>query len=178
MGSRFVKAMVAAAGLSLVAFGAQAQESSENQVAAISDWSVFEHKDGDKRECWAVSTAKESVNTKNGNIVAVNRGDVLLMVSFLPHRDVAGQVGFTGGYPYSSGSSVSVDIDGKSFVLITEDDWAWPASSGDDAEIVAAMKRGKSAVLTGLSARGTTTKDTISLVGFTAAVEDASKRCQ
>lgn len=178
MGSRFVKALVAAAGLSLMAFGAQAQESSNNQVAAITDWSVFEHKEGDKQECWAVSTAKESVNTRGGQVVAVNRGDILLMVSYLPHVKVAGQVGFTGGYPFASGSSVSVEIDGKSYVLITEGEWAWPASEGDDAEIIAAMKRGKNAVLTAQSSRGTKTKDTFSLLGFTAAVEDAGKRCK
>ncbi|MGR3712034.1 MAG: invasion associated locus B family protein [Shimia sp.] len=178
MGSRFVKALVAAAGLSLTAFAVQAQETSENQVAAMTDWSVFEHKEGDKHECWAVSTAKESVNTRGGQVVAVKRGDILLMVSYLPHAKVAGQVGFTGGYPFASGSSVGLDIDGNSFVLITDGEWGWPASEGDDAAIIAAMKRGSSAVFTAQSSRGTKTKDSMSLLGFTAAVEDAKKRCQ
>ena len=39
------------------------------------------------------------------------------------------------------------------------------------------MKRGAEAVLTARSARGTQTKDTFSLLGFTAAIEDADKRC-
>ena len=39
------------------------------------------------------------------------------------------------------------------------------------------MKRGADAVLTARSSRGTITKDTFSLLGFTAAVEDAQKRC-
>ncbi|MEL6597855.1 MAG: invasion associated locus B family protein, partial [Pseudomonadota bacterium] len=43
--------------------------------------------------------------------------------------------------------------------------------------LVAAMKRGAEAVVTGRSGRGTTTKDTFSLLGFTAAVEDAEARC-
>ncbi|PSL16574.1 invasion associated locus B family protein [Shimia abyssi] len=177
MGSRFVSAILAA-GLSLGAYGAMAQSVSENQVAAMTDWSVFEHTEGDKRECWAVSTAKETVNTKEGRVVAVNRGDILLMVSYLPHMKVAGQIGFTGGYPFASGSNVSVDVDGNSFVLITEGEWAWPASSGDDASIIAAMKRGASAKLSARSSRGTRTEDTFSLLGFTAAVEDAQKRCK
>jgi len=33
-------------------------------------------------------------------------------------------------------------------------------------------------VLTARSSRGTTTKDTFSLLGYTAAVEEAEKRCQ
>ncbi|MGR3635608.1 MAG: invasion associated locus B family protein [Shimia sp.] len=178
MGSRLVKALVAATGLSLFGVAGQAQESSDNQVAAMTDWSVFEHKDSDKRECWAVSTAKESVNTRSGQVVAVKRSDILLMVSYLPHLSVTGQVGFTGGYPFASGSPVNVDIDGKTFSLITEGEWAWPASEGDDAAIVAAMKRGQSAVFSAQSSRGTKTKDSFSLTGFTAAVEDAGKRCQ
>jgi hypothetical protein len=39
------------------------------------------------------------------------------------------------------------------------------------------MKRGENAIVTGISSRGTTTEDKFSLLGFTAAVEDAEKRC-
>ena len=55
-------------------------------------------------------------------------------------------------------------------------EWAWPASTADDTRIIAAMKRGAEAVLTARSSRGTQTKDTFSLLGFTAAVEEAEKR--
>ena len=44
-------------------------------------------------------------------------------------------------------------------------------------EIVTAMKRGASAVLTARSSRGTQTKDTFSLLGATAMIEDAEARC-
>ncbi len=47
----------------------------------------------------------------------------------------------------------------------------------DDAKIVTALKRGTNAILSARSGRGTLTKDTFSLSGFTAAVEDAEKRC-
>jgi len=42
---------------------------------------------------------------------------------------------------------------------------------------VTAMKRGSEAVLTARSARGTKTQDTFSLLGFTAALDEAAKRC-
>ncbi len=54
---------------------------------------------------------------------------------------------------------------------------AWSASDADDAKIVTAMKRGTDAKLTAFSSRGTKTEDTFSLFGFTAAVEEAEKRC-
>ncbi len=168
--------VLAGALAALVAFPISAQETSTNQVAAKTDWSVFEDKS--PRECWAVSSPKETVNTKDGRVVAVNRSEILLMAFFRPDAGVAGQITFTGGYPFASGSTVNITVDGNSFELFTEGEWAWPASSSDDAKILAAMKRGAEAVLSARSGRGTNTKDTFSLSGFTAAVEDAEKRCK
>ena len=162
--------------MGLAAAPVSAQETSTNQVAAKTDWSVFEDKS--PRECWAVSSPKETVNTKGGRVVAVKRSDILLMAFFRPEAGVSGQITFTGGYPFASGSTVNITIDGNSFELFTEGEWAWPASPSDDAKILASLKRGSEAVLSAHSGRGTNTKDTFSLSGFTAAVEDAEKRCK
>ncbi|MEO9632676.1 MAG: invasion associated locus B family protein [Sulfitobacter sp.] len=161
--------------LALVASGAVAQEQSTNRVAAKTDWSVFV--EDNPTECWGVSTPKEVVNTRDGRVVAVNRGQTLLMVFYRPSAEAKGQVAFTGGYPFASGSTVNMNISGNEFELFTEGEWAWPATTADDAKIIAAMKRGADATLTARSSRGTQTKDTFSLLGFTAAVEDAAKRC-
>ena len=159
----------------LLATGATAQEQSTNRVAAKTDWSVFV--EDNPTECWSVSTPKETVNSRDGRVVAVNRGQTLLMVFYRPSAGAKGQVAFTGGYPFASGSTVTMDISGNNFELFTEGEWAWPATTEDDARIITAMKRGANAVLSGQSGRGTATKDTFSLLGFTAAVEDAAKRC-
>lgn len=155
--------------------GASAQEQSSNRVAVKTDWNVFA--EDDPKECWSVSMPKEVVNTRDGNVVAATRGQILLMVFYRPSAGATGQVAFTGGYPFASGSSVTLNIGGTDFELFTEGEWAWPTSPEEDGKIVTAMKRGASAVVTGLSSRGTTTKDTFSLLGFTAAVEDAEARC-
>lgn len=164
-----------AAALACAAGNSLAQEVSNNQVAAKTDWSVFV--ENDPKECWSVSTPTETVNTRDGRVVAANRGEILLMVFYRPEAGANGQVAFTGGYPFRDGSQVSVEISGTAYSLFTDGDWAWPASPADDAKLVAAMKRGSSAVVTGVSSRGTRTKDTFSLLGFTAATEDAEKRC-
>jgi hypothetical protein len=91
---------------------------------------------------------------------------------------VQGQVTFTGGYPFAPGSTVNMRVGDEGYELFTEGEWAWPASAEDDAKILAAMKRGVDAVLTARSARGTQTKDTFSLLGYTAAVDEAEKRCK
>ena len=159
----------------VVANGAQAQEQSTNRVAAKTDWSVFV--EDNPTECWGVSTPKETVNSRDGRVVAVNRGQTLLMVFYRPSAGAKGQVAFTGGYPFADGSTVKIDISGNSFELFTEGEWAWPLTTDDDAQIIAAMKRGANAIVSGVSGRGTNTKDTFSLLGFTAAVDDAAKRC-
>lgn len=163
-----------------VASSVQAQDSSTNRVSAETDWSVFV--EADPKACWAVSTKTESVNTRDGRVVAVRRGEILLFVTYMPDRGVDGQVSFTGGYPFAPGSQVTVDIGSEKFVLNTDSntnpEMAWAPSAEDDAKLIAAMKRGSDAVISARSARGTTTKDTFSLLGFTAAAEEAQKRCE
>lgn len=174
MGSRFAY-LFAGAVLALAATGASAQEQKTTCTDAKTDWSICV--DDQPKECWAVSKPKETVNTRDGRVVAVRRGDILMFVFYRPGAGVNGQVTFTGGYPFANGSTVNLNIDGTEFELFTEGEWAWPASPQDDAKIITAMKRGASAILTARSSRGTQTKDTFSLLGFTAAVEDAGKRC-
>jgi hypothetical protein len=172
--AKFARGLCAAAVI-LSAGPVLAQEST-NRVAAETDWSVFV--ENNPKECWSVSKPKESVNTKQGRVVSVNRGDILLFVSYRPAADVAGEVSFTGGYPFQSGSTVALTIGDASFQLFTDGEWAWSKDSADDEKIIAAMKGGADAVLVGMSSRGTRTEDKFSLYGFTAAVEDAAKRCK
>jgi hypothetical protein len=167
-------AMIGAAATLALAGSTNAQESN-NRVAANTDWSVFV--EDDPKECWGVSAPKETVNTRDGNAVTVRRGDILMFVFYRPGASVQGQVAFTGGYPFASGSTASLDISGTTFQLFTEGEWAWPATPEDDQRIVAAMKRGSSAVIQARSGRGTVTNDSFSLLGFTAAVEEAARRC-
>ena len=175
MGLKLVRVIagLCMAGMATTAIAQQA--TSTNRVAAKTDWSVFV--EDDPTECWSVSAPKETVNTRGGRVVSVRRSDILLFVFYRPNAEVKGQVTFTGGYPFASGSTVNLVVDGSEFELFTDGEWAWPATASDDAKIVTAMKRGTEAVLTARSERGTQTKDTFSLLGFTAAIEDAEKRC-
>lgn len=150
-------------------------EESSNRVAAETDWSVFV--EDDPTQCWVVSTPRETVNTRDGRVVSVRRGEILLFVSYWPADDRMGEVSFTGGYPFADGSTVQVEIGESTFELFTDGEMGWAASPQDDQRMITAMKRGTDAVLTARSSRGTQTQDTFSLFGFTAAVEDAEARC-
>ncbi len=157
-----------------LAQGAVAQESTNN-VAQLTDWSVFT--DGTPKECWGVSAPKESTAQKDGSPVQVSRSDILLFVTY---RDggSAGEVSFTGGYNFETGSTVAITIGDNKFDLFTDGEWAWPASPEADATLLAAMQNGTDAVLVARSQRGNETTDRFSLRGFTAANDEAKKQCQ
>lgn len=174
MKSHIIGALIGAS-LGMGASAAFAQSETEC-VSAKTDWSVCVWQQ--PKECWGVSKPKETVNTSGGKAVSVRRGDILMFVTFRPGTGAKGEVSFTGGYPFAPGSTVNVDINGKSFDLFSDGEWAWPASPTDDAGLLAAMKAGSSAIVTARSARGTQTKDTFSLSGFTAAMGEAEQRCK
>lgn len=157
----------------VAANGALAQESTNN-VAVKTDWNVFT--EASPRECWGVSVPKETLNTRDGQPTQVRRGDIQLFVTFRP--GTAAEISFTGGYPFAPGSTVGVDVDGTKFELFTDGEWAWTGGPQEDTALLAAMKRGTNAVLTARSGRGTQTRDTFSLRGFTAAVTEAEGRCK
>jgi hypothetical protein len=163
---------LSAAIITLMAQTAFAQET--NRVAANTDWSGFVG--ASPKECWAVSAPKETVNTKDGKAVAVRRGDIRLFVTFRPGKP--GEVSFMGGYPFAPGSTVDMNIGGKSFTLFTDGEGAWAGSPEEDAKIIAALKAGSDATLSGGSSRGTKTKDKFSLLGFTATIDEAGKQCK
>ena len=164
------------AGTLLAAAGVTAQQESTNRVAAETDWSVFVEED--PRACWSVSSPREWVASRGGNEVQVRRGDILLFVTYRPGDNVQGEISYTGGYPFRPDSTVSVEIADETFQLFTAGDWAWPANPEDDARLMAAMRAGAEAIVTGVSSRGTQTRDTFSLFGFTAATTEAERRCQ
>ena len=128
--------MLMTSGLPTVAL---AQEST-NRVATMTDWSVFAEES--PKECWGVSSPKETVNSRDGQPVSVRRGDILLFVTFRPGSG-GGEVSFSGGYPFAPGSTVKVNIDGQIYDLFSDGEWAWPATPEDDAALLAALKKGR-----------------------------------
>jgi Invasion associated locus B (IalB) protein len=164
--------------LALTWGGAVFAQSAE-RVAAHTDWAVFVA--GDPKECYIVSPPTTSVARRGGDTVEVNRGDIRLFVAFRPGEGVANEVSFTGGYPFKEGGTIKLEVGSESFNMGAgtgdASEWAWTAPE-DDANAVAALRRGSTATVTGVSSRGTTTVDTFSLMGFTAAVTDAEARCE
>lgn len=169
-----LRAMVAVAVMSTAGLNTAYAQESTNVVATEGDWTVFAA--SNPQECWAVSPPKSTLNTKDGKEVEVTRGDIRLYVAYRPGQN--GEVSFTGGYPFAPDSTVEVDIGGQKFNLFTEGESAWTGSPSEDAKLISSLRGGATAVITGRSSRGTTTKDSFSLSGITAATNTAQARCK
>ncbi len=165
--------------VSLVAslsLGSTAQ--AQKRVDVHKAWSVFEATNGGSKVCWIVSTPEKWTATRGGQEVKVNRGDIFLMVAVRPKDKVKNEVSFLAGYPFKGGSNVTVSVGSKNFNMFTDGENAWTPSGKDDDRITAAFRGGAKALIKGTSGRGTTTRDTFSLSGFTAAIKSARKRCK
>ena len=169
----FPMTVAAAAAAALIAGTAAAQ----SRVDAKRDWSIFEAGEGAQKVCWIVSKPKSSTAERGGQTVEVNRGDIYLMVSVRPADNVKNEVSYLAGYPFAEGSEVTVTVGSNNFTMFTDGENAWTSSQADDDRLAGAFRGGSDARVVGQSSRGTTTRDTFSLMGFTDALEAAQARC-
>ncbi|MTH62904.1 invasion associated locus B family protein [Paracoccus shanxieyensis] len=150
-------------------------QDSTNVIGSEGDWTAFSA--NSPKECWAVSAPKSTQNTdSSGNPREVTRGDIRLYVAY--RSGGAGEVSFSGGYPFAPDSAVDVNVGGQMFKMFTDGESAWTGSPAEDGKLVSALRAGSSVVITGRSARGTVTKDTFSLSGITAMTNQAQAACK
>lgn len=144
-----------------------------SQRAIFDDWAVFVDDAAPNKYCYAATLPKESTMSRNAR-----RGDVFLMISTFPSANVANELSVRVGYPIDQSKRPQLNIGGSRYGLISEGEEAWLENPEQDQEVVRAMKRGATAVVTATSERGTRTTDEFSLIGFTAAVNHVAGLCK
>ncbi len=107
------------------------------------------------------------------------RGDIYVVITHRPAEKSFDVVNFVAGYVYKRDAKVVVKI-GKTTIdkMFVDKDKAWAVSEKVDRELVEAMKKGERMIVTGESSKGTATKDTYSLSGFSAAYKAISAKCR
>ncbi len=136
------------------------------------DWHAYK-KDG---VCYMVSMAQKSEGKYK------KRGDVYLVVTHRPSQKSKNVVSFHAGYSFKKGAQITSTIiakaGNKTEKLFTEGEIGWFVDAKTDTSMVDYMtKKGISMIFTGTSARGTRTKDTVSLKGAFSAHRAISKSC-
>lgn len=136
------------------------------------DWDAFlERREKGEQTCYMISVPKDTA-PKN-----VNRGEIYVIVTHWPQAKIKSQINVVVGYPLKKDSEVTMLIDGKPYRMFTDGDRAWAYDAQQDVAMAAAMKKGNSVVVKGVSHRGTETTDRYSLSGFTAAHNAISQSC-
>lgn len=151
--------------------GVQAMEAPK-LLGKYGDWSAYTYKENGKNVCYMASTPKRDEGKYT------QRGDIYAVVTHRPGEKSFDVVNFVAGYTYKKGSKVEIKIGKETFNnIFTDADKAWTLTEKDDKALVAAMKRGERMIVKGVSSRGTQTKDTYSLSGFTRAYKVISAKC-
>ena len=135
-------------------------------------WFGESHKEGESLVCsmWSAPQKQEGKFTK--------RGAVFVFVTHRPAAKRVGEVFVETGYTFKNDSDVKVVIGRRRFVLLTSGSTAWALNDGDERKLVAAMRAGAEMLVTGTSSRGTETRDSYSLKGFSAAHKAISLACR
>ena len=172
--------------LVLIFISSNAVRSQEELRMSVSEkaWSVFYP--NDKKNCFIVSQSIKDEAFRNGEkLSSVNRDRGKLFVQKNPSSPAGFVASFSAGYPLKIGGKFVLKVDGtKKIVFLAspkpknseEKNWAW-TQVHDDKNLIEHLKVGNKAIMEAESHRGTITKDTFELAGFTKAIERLQKVC-
>lgn len=163
--------IIAMATLLAASTAGAAQAQSPTLINEFRDWGAYQLSTPNKI-CYIASYPQQKLPA------ARDHGEVVFMVSNRPAEGVKGEPMLQVGYPFKQDSTVSIDVDGKKFRMFTNNDGAWLENATQDANLVAAMRAGRTMEVSGTSSRGTNTKYVYSLSGVTAALNEIGKNCQ
>ncbi len=156
---------------SLIVLPAVAQAAKPKQLGKFGDWTSYVLSERGSKVCYMVS---KPISAK-GNYT--RRGEIFALITHRPSENTKDVFSYITGYTYKQGSDAAVTIDGKKFILFTQDDTAWAPDASADSQLAKAIQQGAKMVVTGTSSRGTLTTDTYSLKGSGSAYKAISSEC-
>jgi hypothetical protein len=165
-------ALVFAVGLSQVVRAAEKENAKEKLIEMFDDWGAQTFREGKKTGCSMWSQPIKDVGKYK------KRGAIYAYITHRPWEKRVNEVSFAAGYRFKKDSTVRVRIGGEKFKLFTNGETAWGHTAKDDNALIAAMRRGNTMVVFGISRRGTQTTDTYSLKGFSKAYNAINKACR
>jgi len=138
------------------------------------DWGAYTASPGGKKICFAIAKPTSSQTVPPNR----PRNPIYIFISTRPADKVANEVSIIIGYPFKPGSEASAQIGSTTFALYTQQDGAWIKNAAEEAQMVDAMRSGDTAVVKGVSAKGTQTTDTFTLKGIAQALDRTAQECK
>jgi len=137
-------------------------------------WGAYTASPGGKKVCFVLAKPTGSeTNPPNRP-----RNPVYMFISTRPADKVTNEVSLVVGYPFKAGTEATAQVGGTSFALYTQQDGAWIKNATEEAKMVDAMRGGNSAVIKGVSAKGTQSTDTFALKGVAQALDRTAQECK
>ncbi len=165
--------LLALTSLAFVAGSASAD--SPTMLGVFKNWTAASYGSGDAKVCYAIAHPTSSLPKK------AKRDGVGFMINDWPGHKAVAQPQIVPGYDYKEGSTVTAEIGADKFTFFPRNDKdggsAWIKNDADESRLVDAMKRGSQLIVTGISKRGTLTKDTYSLAGIGEALDKIHASC-
>lgn len=138
-------------------------------------WGAYTQGTGRDKVCYALSQPKSSLPRK------AKRDPIFFLINDWPGRNARAEPEVVPGYKVKEGSMVTAEVGAEKFTFFTQnngdDGQAWIKETTDEQRLVNAMQNNSQMIVTGVSARGTTTRDTYSLDGLADALTKIHSAC-
>src|SRR5579864_674198 len=138
------------------------------------EWGAYAASPGGKKVCFAIAKPTSSQTNPPDR----PRNPIYMFISSRPAEKVSNEVSVIVGYPFKPGTEASAAVGATSYALYTQQDGAWIKNAAEEAQMVDAMRAGQSAVVKGVSAKGTQSTDTFSLKGLSQALDRVGQECK
>jgi Invasion associated locus B (IalB) protein len=138
------------------------------------EWGAYTASPGGKKVCFAIAKPTSSQTNPPDR----PRNPIYMFISTRPAEKVSNEVSIIIGYPFKPGTEASAAVGATSYALYTQQDGAWIKNAAEEALMVDAMRAGQSAVVKGVSAKGTQSSDTFSLKGLAQALDRVGQECK
>jgi hypothetical protein len=143
-------------------------------LGQYADWGAYTASPGGKKVCFAIAKPASTETTPPGR----PRNPTYMFISTRPAEKVTNEVSIIIGYPFKPSADATAAVGSTTFPLYTQQDGAWIKNAADEANIVGAMRGGQTAVVKGVSAKGTQSSDTYSLKGLAQALDRTGQECK
>ena len=137
-------------------------------------WGAYSASPGGKKVCFAIAKPTASQTNPPDR----PRNPTYMFISSRPAEKVSNEVSIIIGDPFKPGTEASAAVGSTSYALYTQQDGAWIKNASEEAKMVDAMRGGDSAVVKGVSAKGTQSTDTFTLKGVAQALDRAGQECK
>jgi len=162
---------IALAAIASVSLVSSASAQTVSLVDHQGTWSLYADTASPKEVCF-VASQPQAVEP-----IGANRGPIYFYISAWPKDGIKLEPSIKAGYPVKPDKDMTVTIGSDSFKMYGKGDRGFVLDPTEELKLIESMKKGSSAVVKGISAKGTGTTDTYSLAGLAQALDKMAATC-